>query len=89
MSEVEKEVEKEVERIEISPELAFNLRIQEFNKQINEAKFEASKLEKEKSAFIYNSTVQNIKSTHDEMKANKNKEQKDEEVKEETKEQSK
>ena len=53
-------------QIEVTPDVAFNLKLQEYDKNIAAHKAEAAKLEAEKVAFIYNSNVQGITEQHKE-----------------------
>jgi hypothetical protein len=50
--------------IEVDPQVAFNLKLQEFDKAITAAKAQAANLEMQKAAFIYDRNVQTLTEAH-------------------------
>ena len=56
MSEETKQ-EEQAQTIEVTPEVAFSLKLQEFDKLISNAKVTVSNLEAQKYNFIYNENV--------------------------------
>jgi hypothetical protein len=46
--------------IEVSPEVAFNLRLQEFDKNIAMAEAQAANLKMQKASFVYDRNIQTL-----------------------------
>jgi len=59
--EVKTEEKKEdIQRIEVDAQTAFNLKIQEFDKNIAVAEFEVARVKKERMEFIHNTSLGNV-----------------------------
>ena len=56
--------EQQTVEVTVTPDIAFNLKIQEFDKLIGMAKFKVAELEMQKLSFIYDSNLQVITAEH-------------------------
>lgn len=59
MSETQATEQKPIE-IEVEPQVAFNLKLQEFDKAIATAEAQAANLKMQKAAFVYDSNVKTL-----------------------------
>ena len=57
---VQQQPEQKPLEIEVEPQVAFNLKLQEFDKAITAAKAQAANLEAQKAAFVYDRNIQTI-----------------------------
>lgn len=73
-----------VQRIEVDVQTAFNLKVQEFDKNIAIAEFEVARIKKERMEFIHNTNMNAIMENH---KANLIKNQIEEETRKKMQEQ--
>ena len=66
----QKEEQKQLE-IQVDGQTAFQLRIQEFDKNIATAEFQVADLKKQKMEFVYNRNVQMIADTYKQQQVQK------------------